>query len=229
MATDCDRCGAAMRATANTIRMPRRSDAIDRTERSLAGPALALGGAFCVPALLWLATLVLEWRDGGITRAAMENYALWSLALVALAVGGGALIGLAQRWPRIARRLARGRRLREMRDRAEALSIRASVELRDSEDPVRVIGRVVVANGALHVSDSSGAVRVPVDSRVRVFASDGERHVLTDGEDVEVVGIGRRALGAGDGYRDVEGEFVFDPRGCEVWVHELERLGAGVV
>lgn len=218
VATDCPRCGVEMRSNASTIRMPRRSDATDRTQRSLTGPALALGVASLVPAVLWIATSAMDWASGEVGYGGVQGSLLWSAVLVALTLGAGALIGLGQAWPGISRRLASRGRLRSMRARADALPVAAPTRLGDVGDPVRIVGRVVVEDGVLRVTDGACRVRVPVDSRVRVFASDGERHVLSESEEVEVVGVGRRVLGAGDGYRDVEGEFVFDPRGCEVWV-----------
>lgn len=111
----------------------------------------------------------------------------------------------------------------KLRDRIRAgIRARRSARVREAElsalpnrteEPVRVRGRVVLdresEGPSLHVTDGDARVRVEVGPELKVYDRDGETHVLADGAEVELVGVGDRPLGSGDAYRDARGDFVF--------------------
>ncbi|MBX3273217.1 MAG: hypothetical protein KF729_23330 [Sandaracinaceae bacterium] len=197
--TSCLRCEVPMRELAKSVRLPRASDATDQTTRSLGAAALGLGVLLCTPAI------------GVYAVAAMNGHRIdWALGLGALALLAALTpLILANRWP------GWRQRWRERRHRRAAEARAAEVPAVSPADAperalVRVRGHLRVADGAVHVEDDRGCVRVPVGPLVRVVADDGERFVLSDGEEVEVVGFSVRALGAGEAYRDTRGPLAFD-------------------
>lgn len=112
---------------------------------------------------------------------------------------------------RAVRRWAERRLLRTKRALHEAVSATPPSELpRGVATPVRVLGTVDVDEaGTLRVEGDDGTrVRVEI-AAATATGPNGEVLVLRSGERVDVLGCGERMRGAGQGYRDAEGDFVF--------------------
>ncbi|MEQ9645442.1 MAG: hypothetical protein RLO52_08135 [Sandaracinaceae bacterium] len=209
--TTCFRCDVDMRPAGKSVQIPRPA-AQDETRRSAGMAALGLGVAFGVPAVLFAATTSIDAQLGSLMHATERGAGMWALALVAPAALAVALLLLASWLPRVRRR---ARWLAGLRSARRVLgstpSVAPSAAPDHAEAAVRVRGRVRVVDGALHVYDGDAYVRVPLSTRVRVISADDQPcFVLSDGEEVEVLGRGGRGLGAGEGYRDVLGPFTFD-------------------
>lgn len=208
--TSCPRCDVPMREVATTVQLPRRSDARDATVRHGAMAGLAVGVGVGVPLLLYLGTLSMD--------AASLPTPVWILAASFFSV-----VALAPALHhRLAPYLARRADARRLRDRAAAratLARRATPSEAKDHLLLAIRGRVRVEDGGLVVEDGVARVRVPVCESVRVIADDGERHALSDGEEVEVVGVGAHRRGAGRAYRDAKGDFELDgAHPIDVWV-----------
>lgn len=203
---ECPRCGERLYDSTRAVPLARTSAGTSVTGgRSLGLGVFALLVAFGIPAFFLGAFSQRAPYYAGELRALAIGAAL-SLAIVTIT------------WLRARsapRRRAR-RAAREARRLAESLRETALDQLPlEARERLRVRGRVRVekVDGelALVLTSASGTrARVAVGPSVRAWEGERERLVLADGDEVEVVGRGRRVVGAGDGYRDVTGEFVFD-------------------
>lgn len=215
--TECPRCDVAMRPTATSVELPRRSDA-----RTAVRHGVLLG---VVPALAALGTLftllfaVLA-ADGNVGPAhSYLAYAIIAmLILLPLAMLPPAALAA---WAKLNARLEWAQIQREARARVGDTKPTDPSDAVEDPDPIRVRGRVRIENGGVRVCDERTGVRVPLTPQVRVLGDEGERFVLTDGEEVDAVGYGIRRLGAGEGYRDTRGELELDgSRPVELWIRE---------
>lgn len=224
---DCVRCEVPMYRREGAIELPRRAGASTRPRRAKKGlligaaalSAIVLGA---VGAALILGTSPVPSHFGtNLDPTAAPAYAGYAVFMTTVFgaiflgvyaagedLGGGFLASLRAR-------LGLRSRRRRMARVAQA-PMRALPDM--TEGPVRVRGRVRVRgdDGTFEVFDGAARVRVRVGPELSVFDEEGERRVLEDGAEVELVGVGHRPLGAGDAYREARGAFVFEE--AEVFV-----------
>jgi hypothetical protein len=163
----------------------------------------------------------------GFTSApAATRGVAWVLALgvgIAAALPAPVALFAAARARRVA---ARARE--HARAAARAMRRHAAAELpEEASEPLRIAGRVELDVGPTRVKvrvvDDTGAAVLAEAARLHVRVADGaldELDAVFDGDEVEIVGRGRRIAKAGDGYRDASSEFELggDGEPLEVWV-----------
>ncbi|HJL16123.1 MAG TPA: hypothetical protein RMH99_10715 [Sandaracinaceae bacterium LLY-WYZ-13_1] len=219
-AGECARCDVPVYRCDAAIELPAR----EVPSRRGAGWAWVRGVAvFVTLALFVVATAAVLTHDTTYAEdlwptviPGVENYAAYALALTVLfgtlfagVLGSGTDLG-GSLWGVLRRRMAaRARRARSRRVPAVEmgkLPARATA-------PVRVRGRVRVetdeAGRHLVVADGATRCRIRVGDGIDAFDGEGRLRVIEDGAEVEVVGVGERALGAGAAYREARGDFEF--------------------
>jgi hypothetical protein len=202
----CPRCDVALCDPAHAVLVPPPlGSSRAALSKSPTAAIVAILAGFGTP-IAMLAALA------RIDRASADlNAAGLFAALLALVV---AIFVLEWAWTRTKPRRELRRRRRAARKRAGRAPLLDHETLPAvAETPVRVRGRVRVVhdqNGEpqLAVLDGEQRVRVALDD-VTAWANDDVRAAIEEGDEVEVIGRGRRK-GAGNGYRDTAGEFTFE-------------------
>jgi hypothetical protein len=206
---ECPRCDVALARRDHTVQLDAPELVPTRSPiTSLLALALAIGfPGIVLGSFLWL-------------RASTSGPG--PEAFAAAIVGFGALAVMTFGWawhrfdPNRKERLAHEAALRRAKRRQRTVPLVRVEDLPAKIDgAVRVRGRVRVELGDdgephLTIVDGDGCARVRLHDRLRVWDQRGARGALSEGEQVEVVGRGRRVIGAGNGYRDEEGDFAFE-------------------
>lgn len=194
----CPRCEVEMRPTVGTLILREASTrARPMTGRSAMMFGLGLVGVVGAPASL----VVQGWARGG------ESFdsAFLMLAAAALVIVPASLLALVEPWSRVT---AMWRARASHRQAAARAKRAASFDGSTGEDR-SFRARVQLDGCNVTFVGSDERVRLRMGSGVRVLGDDGERNVIGDGEDVEVVGAVQRH----------DGDLVFDgAQPLEVWV-----------
>ncbi len=156
----------------------------------------------------WLSQIdrAIGWRSGD---AMLASWVAWlGLSLLVASWLGPLLVA------------SLGRIISRVRRRIGRIPARSTREL-PVEGEARVRGVVRVERGCVAIVDDVGMAELSPSARVRVWDEDGSAgSALVDGDEVEVVGWGKR-VGRG-GFRD-GGAFVFDGAEADVSVRVARR------
>lgn len=226
---DCPRCARPL--VDRTVALPGVQTDLRRPLLGLpfkGSPLLyVLGLAAIGLPLAWVPAV--EYFEGAATGgvlAVIGGLAGLAVGLPAIGVVADSLLGN--------RRIARARR--RAREAALAIPCLRTTELpEEAPEPVRVAGRVRFDVGPtsvrVRVHDASGTAVLPARARIEVRSADGalaELDSVRAGDEVEVVGLGRRQTCAAEHYRACESEFEFGAGApIQVWVRRPASVRTG--
>ncbi|RLB52637.1 MAG: hypothetical protein DRJ42_14310 [Deltaproteobacteria bacterium] len=224
-ADDCPRCQQPLIDRTAAIPTYR---SVSGTSSMSGSPAMYILGVL-VPAaaLAWIPAV--EYTKSQVAGPILVIIFLFTAALIALPMGAMVTASLNRRW-------GFRRAVRAARKAALALTKMSPSELPDmANEPVRVAGRIQIdatTNEVFaRVGDEWGTALLPVRGRIEARVADGsftEVSALESGDEVEVIGIGRRAAAtAGETYRACKSEFEFDAdEPVQVWVTRSGRAAS---